>query len=57
MPRATAVSQLTRLVKQLQAERAEHERAIAAIDESCAQLGIPSVRPSAALVGPRAPRR
>lgn len=40
MPRATAASQLTRLVKQLQAERGAHVSAIAAIDANCVQLGI-----------------
>ena len=40
MARTTAASQLSKLVKQLQAERQEHAAAIAAIDEGCAQLGI-----------------
>lgn len=40
MAKATAASQLAKLVKQLQAERQDHAAAIAAIDASCAQLGI-----------------
>jgi hypothetical protein len=40
MPRATAASQLTSLVKRLKAERGAHVSAIAAIDADCAQLGI-----------------
>ena len=40
MAKATAASQLAKLVKQLQAERRDHAAAIAAIDASCAQLGI-----------------
>ena len=40
MAKSTAASQLVTLVKQLRAQRRAHVDAIAAIDQSCGQLGI-----------------